>query len=770
MKRIVIVLYMVVIAVMAGATMVENSRGTAFIGTAIYGAWWFSALWGLLTAAAVIYFLSRRVRRPSTVALHTAFVIILLGALLTHLTARQGILHLRTGDTTDRYVTPDQRVHHLPFALTLDSFQVQYHVGTQAPSDFRSHLTILDGQERRQTVVSMNHIAAPHGVRLYQSSYDEDGRGSVLSVNSDPWGIPVTYTGYALLFLSLLWMLIDPRGTFRQLLRQEAAPDSPSPSSEPVRKEPSVLPSRHPMGRGRSLMELVISSIKDRSLIIISCLGFLVIMILSFIIYSSSSKSDSSLPTERVGRGSLPIKTMSGEPLPSIPPETADRMGRVLMVHNDRVCPVETYALDFTKKLCGQRSYDGYTPVQVLAGFIFYYDQWAASPIVRAKVKHPEEREYLLTAIHTGRPLRLFPYTDRGHIIWYAPTDELPATMDPEHRRYMRELFTLLNGAVQDADWDVVDRNLERLQQYQHTFGGTSVPGVTRLRAEHLYNRVPFATILFMVCLFMGLLAFLATAFGLTGKRVTRALNAVMALCLLALTMCLALRWVITGNVPMANGYETQLVLAWMILLVTMVLRRWAPLMQTFGFLLAGFCLLVSHLAQMNPQMTPLMPVLQSPLLTLHVSVIMMAYALLSLTALCGITYFIGQFRNWTISRLDHSTVSGRSTQEKLSSSLLSSLSRLFLYPAIVCLGIGIFIGAIWANVSWGTYWSWDPKETWALITFMVYAVPLHGASLPGLRRPAAYHAYMVFAFLTLLMTYFGVNYLFGGMHSYGGG
>ena len=123
---------------------------------------------------------------------------------------------------------------------------------------------------------------------------------------------------------------------------------------------------------------------------------------------------------------------------------------------------------------------------------------------------------------------------------------------------------------------------------------------------------------------------------------------------------------------------------------------------------------------------------------------------MLSVTFICGITAIIM-----------------KATSRKSQLESLSLLSRLFLYPALTCLGLGIFTGAVWANISWGRYWSWDPKETWALITFMVYAVAVHSSSLPLFRKPLAYHIYMVISFLTLLMTYFGVNYILGGMHSY---
>ncbi|MCI1741196.1 MAG: cytochrome c biogenesis protein CcsA [Prevotella sp.] len=205
-----------------------------------------------------------------------------------------------------------------------------------------------------------------------------------------------------------------------------------------------------------------------------------------------------------------------------------------------------------------------------------------------------------------------------------------------------------------------------------------------------------------------------------------------------------------------------MLAISWFCLLITLIAalanRQMTALYSAFGFLLSGFFLLVSHISQMDPAIGPVMPVLNSPLLSIHVSLMMISYALLSLTCICSLTALIlSPFRSSSIHR------------ESISTSLITlrDLSRIFLYPAIVTLGTGTFIGAIWANISWGSYWSWDPKETWALITFMVYAVPLHFHDLSVFRKPLFYHIYTVLAFLILLMTYFGVNQFLSGMHSY---
>ena len=220
MKRIVIVFYIVVVAVLAAATIVEKYLGTEYVSEHIFGAWWFSALWAVLTAVATFYFIKRKVRRAAVVVLHLSFVVILAGALLTHLTAIRGVVPLRKGIPTNEYLTRDLYLHKLPFIICLEDFEIKFYEGTDMPSDYVSHVTI-DGQP---FTISMNQIVSQKGVRLYQSDYDMDLRGSILAMNSDPWGIPVTYCGYALLFVSLVWMLMDPKGKFRQqlsILRQQ---------------------------------------------------------------------------------------------------------------------------------------------------------------------------------------------------------------------------------------------------------------------------------------------------------------------------------------------------------------------------------------------------------------------------------------------------------------------------------------------------------------------------------------------------------------------
>lgn len=736
---------------MAAATFVEKFRGTEFVHASVYGSWWFVGLWAVLALLAVAYFVGRRVRRASVVLLHLSFAVILIGALLTHVTSWQGAVRLRVGETVSTYYENvpggDVVERKLPFELRLESFDVKYHDGTRAEADYVSRFTITDGGATQRAEVSMNNVWKYRSVRFYQSSYDPDMRGSILALNSDPWGIPVTYAGYALLFVSLVWLLVDPKGAFRRLFKSDM------------------------MRRG-------------------------VLSVMAVCAMSQAAGAANTLPRE-----------------------TADRLGRLNILYNDRVCPLQTFAVDFTKKLCGSARYGDYTPEQVLAGFIFYGDEWSAEPIIRVKngplrdalqlpgrcsvntffnqvmggyilgpylneyyhghndkfhkqVADIDDRLMMVMELRRGTLLRVFPFTSGGKTTWYSPTENITDTLvDEAHRKYMQNVFSLIYGEVLASSYGNVDKILDKMLKYQQLNGGSSLPSAAQVKAERLYNAIPFATILFMVNLTLGVVLLIIGLVRLIrpvktdepdrpDKALLRAVpvvgGALLGLSLLALTACIALRWIVGGRVPMANGYETMLLMAWFVMVLALVAARRFRIALPFGFLMSGFFLLVSHINQMDPQITHIMPVLSSPLLSVHVSVIMMSFALLSLTFICGLTAIILRL------------VRGRNAVEldgQLDS--LALLSRLLLYPALTLLGVGIFVGAIWANVSWGAYWSWDAKEVWGLITLMVYAVAAHAASVPFLRRSMGYHIFMTLAFLTLVMTYFGVNYFLGGMHSY---
>ena len=751
-KKIIFILYILVLVCMAAATIVEKSQGTDYAHAHYYGAWWFILIWAVLAALGAFYIIKRKVKCASTLALHLSFIIILAGALLTHISAKRGMIHLRIGQPTDTYMAQDEeqgmKEEKLPFSLCLQKFEAKMHDGTNAVADYSSKFTVIDGDDKSEGEVSMNNIYSHRSYRLYQSSYDEDGKGSVLAINADPYGIPVTYTGYALLFISLVWMLFDPKGGYRKLLKS------------PLLK------------KGALMTALILSMGNIETLHAESATGNLQNAVL--------------------------------------PKETAEKFGELHILYNDRICPVQTFALDFCKKIYGARSYQGLTAEQVLSGWVFYGNTWANEPFIKIKsgemktaMNLPDYaslntffnremggytigqyvQEYyngqqdkfhqqaadidgkiqIIMELREGVSLKVLPYTftknvkatkdhpfiKAGTTTWFSPVDKLPQAVEQQHALYIKNVFSLLNGDVKAGNISRVNEFFVKMKKYQEVSSGNSLPTATQYKAERINNAFPFATILFMANLTLGFIALFYTIYRMTKKREIKALNIALPILIgvsfLALTFGLALRWIISGNIPMSNGYESMLTVAWFVMLISILMQLRIRLVMVFGFLLSGFFLLVSHINQMDPAIGQMMPVLNSPLLSIHVSIIMMSYALLSLTFLCGV---MGIFL--------------RSHGEEL-----QALSRVFLYPALATMGFGIFIGAIWANVSWGNYWSWDSKETWALITFMIYAVVAHTQSLPLFRKPLAYHVYMTLAFLSIVMTYFGVNYFLTGMHSY---
>lgn len=751
-KKIIFILYILVLVCMAAATIVEKSQGTDYAHAHYYGALWFILIWAVLAALGAFYIIKRKVKCASTLALHLSFIIILAGALLTHISAKRGMIHLRIGQPTDTYMAQDEeqgmKEEKLPFSLCLQKFEAKMHDGTNAVADYSSKFTVIDGDDKSEGEVSMNNIYSHRSYRLYQSSYDEDGKGSVLAINADPYGIPVTYTGYALLFISLVWMLFDPKGGYRKLLKS------------PLLK------------KGALMTALILSMGNIQTLHAESATGNLQNAVL--------------------------------------PKETAEKFGELHILYNDRICPVQTFALDFCKKIYGARSYQGLTAEQVLSGWVFYGNTWANEPFIKIKsgemktaMNLPDYaslntffnremggytigqyvQEYyngqqdkfhqqaadidgkiqIIMELREGISLKVLPYTftknvkatkdhsfiKAGTTTWFSPVDKLPQAVEQQHALYIRNVFSLLNGDVKAGNTSRVNEFFVKMKKYQEVSSGNSLPTATQYKAERINNAFPFATILFMANLTLGFIALFYTIYRMTKKKEIKVLNIALPILLgvsfLALTFGLALRWIISGNIPMSNGYESMLTVAWFVMLISILMQLRIRIVMVFGFLISGFFLLVSHINQMDPAIGQMMPVLNSPLLSIHVSIIMMSYALLSLTFICGIM-----------------GICMRSHGDEL-----QDLSRLFLYPALTTMGFGIFIGAIWANVSWGTYWSWDSKETWALITFMIYAVVVHTQSLPVFRKPLVYHIYITLAFLSIAMTYFGVNYFLTGMHSY---
>lgn len=747
LKRTAFSLLGILLLILTIATILEKIYGTDFVNEYIYSSVPFVILWGVTAITSLLYIIKSKLhRQPVFFLLHLSLLFILAGAFTTWIYGEQGTMRVRQGEQQTSFTDSKGISHQLPFSITLNQFEIIYYKGTLAPMDFISHISVADKDCHRQIQgkVSMNHIFSYQHYRFYQSGYSEDNEGSVFSVSHDPYGIGITYAGYTLLLLSTVFFFFSPQSRFRQLLK---------------------------------------SPLLHRSLTVI-------LLLFAFSLNSNFLKANS--PSPKV-----------------LPREVAEHFGDLYILYNNRICPLQTFARDFTIKLYGSSSYKGLTPEEVLTGWLFYYDSWKNEPIIRIKsnearklleiegnyarlkdyistineyklekmmnhirsgeqvtdkrgIEEADEKFNIINLVCTGAMMKIFPCRNiAGKTLeWYSQSDQLPQDMDNDKWVFIRKSMSYVNEMIVMKKYNDACLLLEKIKKYQQKECDGLLPADNKFKAEKIYNQFDYSKSVAMACICIGLICFIYYCHCMASqKRTSRKaiiiLNILLWIVFTYLSAAICLRGYVSNHLPLSNGFETMQFMAWCTLLLTFLLQRKFAMLLPFGFLLCGLTLMVSMLGESNPQITQLMPVLQSPLLSIHVVVIMIAYSLLAFIMLNGVTAVI----------LHQSQKECKEQIERL-----QIISQIILYPAIFLLAIGIFIGAVWANVSWGRYWGWDPKEVWALITMLVYALALHPRSLPWFHRTMFFHVFCITAFITVLITYFGVNFLLGGMHSYANG
>lgn len=725
----------VITLILMAASIAEHLWGTEVARNCLYTAPWVLVLWGVCAiASAVLVWRGRRRMGYGGVLIHLALIGMLCGALTTHLTAVTGQVELTSGDESlNTFTEPDGNIGHFPFGIKLLSNSTVYYPGTQTPMDYVSLVEITD-EEGASTEgrISMNQILVHDGWRFYQKAMGSDF--SVLTVNHDPWGIGITYTGYTLLLIGIILFFFQKQSGFRQALTHKA-------------------------WQKAALTTAIL------------------------------------LGTAQFAAASEPETLQRG---------VAKTFGQLYVYHNGRVQPMQTLARNFCVKLYGKPSYKGLTAEQVLTGWLFYYDEWKNEPMIRVKDEGMQQllglqgeyarltdfydtNGYKLDAVQseernrtwqetnekcklaglmfTGRGLLIFPYSDDGGETtqWYSWVDDLPMQMPVDDKRFILGCMDYVAQCLQNGRNIEANNTLTKIKEYQEEKASAhALPTPLRFEAELLYNKIAHTRPVAIVCLIMGFCFYFLSLRSLIADRRLPRWCVIGQSLTLALVGCwlltlLSLRGYIGGYAPFTNGFETMLLMGLFAAFGGVAFQQKMPLVQPFGLILCGLTILVAMMGDSNPAVTPLMPVLSSPLLSIHVVVIMISYALLAIMALNGGTAcLIALLRK-----------RGMAAPAKNPEFMLSLVNRLLLYPALLLLALGIFIGAVWANQSWGAYWSWDPKETWALITLFIYSFPLHSRSMAAFSRPSLFNLYCFIAFASVLMTYLGVNYLLGGMHSY---
>lgn len=638
----------------------------------------------------------------------------------------------------------------LPFSIQLDDFVVQRYPGSNSPSSFSSYVQVLkDGQEPKPFHIYMNNILKAEGYRFYQSSYDNDEKGSILSVNYDALGTTTTYIGYLLLFLGIVWSMVS-KNTF---LRNTHIPK-------------------------------------------IVLLGVL----LTATIDKTSAANASNLHATNI--------------------KHAEKFGQ-LMVQDPkgRTKPIFTFTSDVIRKIARKDQIQGLTPIQVFLEMNMNPQEWMDIPIIKVsnkdlqrelglknnyaaysnlivpdkgyrlrymvesvynkapaarnkydkEIMKVDERLNIVHSIFNGYYLKIFPLRDTTTNHWFTATDAANLAINKEDSVFFAHIipayYQQLKQAKSTGNYKLANELLEGIFNYQQTVANYELPDKGKIKMEIAYNKINVFKKLFMYYAFWGVL-FLFVLIGgiISGKAIPKwlrySLVGFIFVGFLAHTLSLVIRWYISGHAPMSNGYESLIFISWVTMLAGFIFSRQSLMALSATSVLAGFSLMVANLSFMDPEITNLVPVLKSYWLTIHVSVITGSYGFLGLGALLGIiNQILYIFRN-------------KNNQSRIDETLeiLTKINHRTLILGLYFVTIGTFLGAVWANESWGRYWGWDPKETWSLITMIIYTLVTHLRMVKGLRGQFAFNMASVYAFFSVLMTYFGVNYYLTGLHSYAAG
>ncbi|MDR0558550.1 MAG: cytochrome c biogenesis protein CcsA [Prevotellaceae bacterium] len=742
-RKLPFLLSILIVAVMIFATVLEKIYGNKFVYVHIYGTLWFAYLWAGLAMLGIIGIIKARIyRNMPLLFLHLSFIIILAGAGCTKMMAKQGHV-ITTKNVYSSIMQSDGHVESLPFGVRLDSFYISYYPGTNAPADYVSQISILEKSGKlTRAQVSMNRIHTYAGYRFYQSSYENNLNTSVLAVNHDTVGTTVTYTGYFMFMIAMLCFLFSPKNIFRQLLKHK-----------------------------------ILKKTTTTALTLIACISG----------YS---------------------QTLTGNGL-TFEKNQSDAFGDLWILSEGRIIPMFTFAHEFTQKITQKNSFNGLDANQFFMSMLFIPDVWENIPVIEIKsdilrkdlnisgnmasfsdffdsddsyklykylensnndsqkLPHVKEAEklndkiQLIRMLHYGTALNIYPVKIDGRLQWLYPAQEGENAVESENSDDMQFVNSSLHEyyrMLRDNNANGALSALNRIKDFQYRNAGDILPSDTSRKIEKLYIKSNLTALLFKINLTAGLLYLLTIILfaGRYRKTIDILVFTLLILSFAALTFSIFLRTYVAGRLPFSNGYETMLLIAWCSMFISIIFGKKISFLIPFGFLLSGCALLVTHIGAMNPKITPLVPVLSSPLLSVHVSVIMFSYtlfgfvALNSITSIAGLIFFRKKAAKKTVEMLERNKI----------------YSLICLYPAVFLLGSGIFIGAIWANVSWGRYWGWDPKEVWALITFMIYSFIFHKNLKFG---TYSFHIFGLLAFLSVLATYFGVNYILGGKHSYAG-
>ncbi len=656
----------------------------------------------------------------------------------------------------------------IPFQIRLNDFQLERYPGSGSPSSYASEVTLIDKEKgvEMDFRIFMNHVLDYRSYRFFQSSYDTDEKGTVLSVNNDPGKLP-TYLAYLLMALGFILTILNPKSRFRKL-------------ASAVQKD----------------------TLKNSTVAILLSLVFL---------FSPSS----SIADDNIEQA---IKEAQNYDV-----NHADAFGDLLIqTVGGRIKPIDTFANEIMRKLVKKTTLYDMNPNQVILGMItdpgawqqikmikithtklqkilgmkdgekyasfndFFnksantyklasYAQEAAQkrPIKRnefdRRVIKADEKLNISYMIFTGDLFKIVPKVDDPMKKWYGVKEAIesfPTDESNEIRELFINYFSSIDKARKDGDWANATAQLNNLKAYQYKVASDIIPDKNRLKAEKIFKQLSITNKLIFVYLIIGLVllfSILAKMIkpNLNIQKIVKITQTIFFISFTIHSLILIARWYIGGHAPWSNAYEAMLYVSWSMALAGVVFSRLSIIVPALTSIISGITLGSAFVTEMDPQITNLVPVLKSYWLNIHVSVITASYGFLGLSMILGFfTLILFILRGEKRPDID------RSIKE---ASRINEMTAIF---GLMMLTIGNFLGGVWANESWGRYWGWDPKETWAWISILAYVIVVHMRFIPKLLKNYEYNFAVAstLAYSVIIMTFVGVNFYLSGMHSYAAG
>ncbi len=692
------------------------------------------------------------------------------------------------------------KIYTTPFEVQLNDFIADKYPGTENRfSSFESQVTILSPEETFDYRIYMNNVLDYKGYRFFQASYNYsseekrmmyDPDSTVLSVNHDFWGTWITYVGYTLLYISMVLILFTKGSRFYDLKNK----------LDKVRAKKAKLTA---IALFFGLFSATAQTHQHE--------------------HSHSQETDTTAVAHQHAKPTAEqVEKVIMENAVAL--EHADKFGAlVIQDAGGRMKPVNTFASELLRKVSKSDRYNGLDPDQVLLSMTMFPQAWFHVPIINVKkendsirtilgvpkgqqyiamvdffddfgnykltpyleeadqtqVKSQIQKDFLAAAdrvnlLHqalSGNILTIFPIPNDQNNKWisYPQLNESAIAQMDSTFLYTKNILpmyvTSLLKAHETNDYTQADELLQSINHYQHKFGYEVLPSDQHIKYEILYNKYDIFKRLFSWYMYASVLLFaLCIVRIFKDNKVLQIINKVFIGAILVLflmhTAGLAARWYISGHAPWSDAYESMIYVAWATMLFGLIFGRKSELTIASTAFVTAMVLMVAHWSWMDPAISNLEPVLNSYWLMIHVAVIVASYGPFALGMILGIVALI----------LMIFTTQKNKARMDLTIKELTYINEMALTVGLVLLTIGNFLGGQWANESWGRYWGWDPKETWALISIMVYAFVIHMRFVPSLRGTWIYNFISIIAFYSILMTYFGVNFYLSGLHSYAKG